>query len=1359
MFQCLFFHAYLLTKKRKQMINNNGSNGQVNNINNSNNKASFIKDESKGEKVMSTISNKTKEMVLKVTKDLKTKLVSASTSNEVITHIISALTVNAVAGGGIDNIGEDDLQALYEVVTGANSEDTTFSRKVVTILNISKEAALCIGLYNNPSGLLTQRIIRNAAPQATAALIPAIIYTLLGDKAPAWAKKPFELDNEAYQRFLDLATDHDCLYVSYTDTKEEVIAKTALQEVNNLEIPKGISSVTCKNKYSKTEGILVSFDFNNKAIAYRHWDGKSQWLPLRDLVLLQYKVDKKAILEVPTDVRVIMALALKELNGKTAVEAEQYISRILKGSIIKESNDNVYGRYAISKNIFGEDVSMRTRPQIVEDNKVYPLGIECGSLKLSKGKISPNSYRELASNLDVPVASDKQSSKYWVIGAGAEALGLFLVDGKLVSYNPLDDANKGNNRIGAANFKYAQDPVVAMAENPTEQREESYTFSNLVTVLSTGERTATHGVARHTIIAPALGIAAQGMAITNNLTEEFVVVKTITQSVSLTTLGMTGFDAMNYDKVCKLGKEIKQQLISENSATTKVLKPNDKITWNGKTIYVHHKQTVVTIIFNEANISITPGQRGIGDAPTTMEFKFHGYSLMEKSNAKYRGAGVKATALALTTDDITVTEGGNEFSDWEILLSSEAYKTVEKVMELYANHHADNAIEILNGVLHKDGINAVEDFNEWLVSSLRTFTIEQKIHNSERATLEAAVKASQSLSMPTLANVNLGSHIVFVAIDDEYSWAIQEVKAIVGVGHYCIEVSTADENYGNMKSSQSMQYVQGTFPGMAEGFAKNVARKANYIPALIKDAKGQLSLRSVAKEFNLDNKEELDTLLGNFESASKAGNAKQNLCELINLVGKSFRVSFLHNNNVWVADVPLEAIVQFSRFDEEGNPSCDLSSNPDAEENSISKAQDVLDLISNIRKCFANKDHIVDKVKQYQAFTMQWVKDLSTNKVISNLTKANSTSYMKVVGDFTVGTFKYIYSTVTRNGKPQGVNADKTVELPIVYFHSNSPIWKEINENDLLIMTRVPYPTAVTIVARKSDKYDTTVAAVAPSVMYRATRGDFDGDSVQFTAIKKVSGQVPSYAQAQAFNDSVWSLGGYKQTINKDTDIVTDALRGVYKSKTAKKFSVTVYETTVKEWSRNQSLINEVYINHVPTTYGYATDALIKLFIGGFNKDEAKALEVIQAYISYEEDCLGGYNFDSYGKVKQHIVNVKAHVDQGNAGNLISKFSDTPARTINKFVRGGGVVKESATSKISFAMLCAIGYVQASRVAEGKMNAEAVAPIAISAYSIRNLSKKAQFQSEVNFYALDVKYGIKHNYSEIVEVLATTQIH
>jgi hypothetical protein len=127
---------------------------------------------------------------------------------------------------------------------------------------------------------------------------------------------------------------------------------------------------------------------------------------------------------------------------------------------------------------------------------------------------------------------------------------------------------------------------------------------------------------------------------------------------------------------------------------------------------------------------------------------------------------------------------------------------------------------------------------------------------------------------------------------------------------------------------------------------------------------------------------------------------------------------------------------------------------------------------------------------------------------------------------------------------------------------------------------------------------------------------------------------------------------------------------------------------------------------------------------------------------------------------------VKAHVDQGNAGNLISKFSNTPnaspatkARTINKFVRGGGVVKAEATTKISFAMLCAVGYVQASRVAEGKMNAEAVAPIAISAYSIRNLSKKAQFQSEVNFYALDVKYGIKHNYSEIVEVLATTQIH
>jgi len=76
---------------------------------------------------------------------------------------------------------------------------------------------------------------------------------------------------------------------------------------------------------------------------------------------------------------------------------------------------------------------------------------------------------------------------------------------------------------------------------------------NLVKVLSNGEKVSTHGVVRTTVIAPALALAAQGIAITNNLTENFCVPKTITAEVKLASLGYLG--NKTYKEVAKLAEE------------------------------------------------------------------------------------------------------------------------------------------------------------------------------------------------------------------------------------------------------------------------------------------------------------------------------------------------------------------------------------------------------------------------------------------------------------------------------------------------------------------------------------------------------------------------------------------------------------------------------------------------------------------------------------------------------------------------------------------------------------------------------------------------------------------------------------
>ena len=1120
--------------------------------------------------------------------------------------------------------------------------------------------------------------------------------------------------------------------------------------VESVEIPTGIVTVSPKAVWeaNRKDVIKVSFDFDNLRFAYRSKIERgvitNSWVDLNQYVLLQYGEGKSFIAEDLVDVRLVMAYAAKLIAGmNSSHEVENLIEKSIEGAIVKDSTQ--YGKHSITKNIFEETVDWSTPQEIIVDHKLYPLTVRwnSGTPTFAKGRVSDKSYGIILGSLDCPVVTDKQAAKYWVYGAGAEALGAYRDGERLISFNPIDDVTKGANRIMAGNFKYAkQDDAV---------------YSNLVKVLRDGSKTATHGVVRQTLIVPAMGIAAQGIAYTNGVVEEFEENKQIRCQVSLVDVG-AGYKDYSYERIHELAAEVKNALLSDGENAVRVLQPGDSIVLGETVIYTHRKETTVEIAWNKANINVRPGRRGFGNQPCTMDFVFNGVSKMAKKNAKYRGAGVKATALAVTSESFKVEElDGSAFTDWEICLSSEAFKTSEKVLELYANAHADDAIEIVESRLYRNGeFVSQEDFNNWIGLNLHPLVIRQRVHIAEAKQIQ---RASITGQVAKFNEIPLGSNVEFGEPDEEgYVWATQEVKALIGYGNYCVEVSTADENYTHTAVSILNQKVLGTFhPKMKAAFESSTVKRAKVLSAISLDNEGHGVIANPDRVINLNDVGEYKAFMASVAKAASAmakgaGTRKEFIGALKDLVGSSFRLEFTHNNNVWKADVPVEAMLKFCNWGANNNGIDDYTYNENGSvENSVSRVADFTVLIGMVKQSYCDWKlaRLVNVFKYWQSHIQTWLEGLYTSKTVSNIVKSQMASYMKVVGDYEIGTFKYTYSA--EHKKYPG----RTVELPIAYFNSEHPIWRSIKEQDVLLMSRIPNVTAVAVVAMKSDKYDRTMVAIAPSIMARGNRGDFDGDSVSLLSPRRVAG-CSSYADAENFNNGLWSLAGYEAEVKLgESDPVRDVIRDIYKTKTATKFSQIYYSNRVDIWQETMVKVNEVYLTHVGLTYGYKFDSIIKLFETGNQDNESHIISCRQAILLYEEHSLGGYNQNSYTKVNNFIEAARM---LASSGRTTGGIKPTVARssTRNKFVRGGGVTKVTSNSSTNsdFALYCAAGLEMAKQVLKGEFSPRAIDGLCLAALAIRNLTLKSQFSSEVNVYSLAVEDGSDCDFTSIFNSLS-----
>ena len=1120
-------------------------------------------------------------------------------------------------------------------------------------------------------------------------------------------------------------------------TESQIEALKVKYLVDKTKVETGTRTI----KYGDRE---VCIDFANLKVATtRIWNSESKqwelvWRNVRHYSLLQYVGSGKVQCEELVSNSVVLSLLAARLDKtRAAYQADDLIAKVF-GSILIESN--TYGVATVSKDIMGEDTDLKTPEWYWENYKINPITIgktkrtlELVPYEVNSG-LTQTSYQVVCNALDnVSVVSDKQATKYLVYGPGAEAMGVYKVGNELVSYNPVEDTNKGANRIAAGNSK-----VAAISDS---------TFSNLKNKLSNGETTSTHGRMLVTLVAPGLALAPEGEAVTNNLDWNFQVSKSINASAHLLSLGQVPLSMVDARKVCQ---ELREDLVYELSklGSKLVLKHGDTINLYGCTIYRHQKHTEVTVVPTADTIQVIPNaSSGFANKVTSVTFIIQGCSYMTKKNPKVRGEGVKATCVAGTSSNFKL-EGGEDVQDWEILLHSESYKTVQKLMAMYANDQVGDVV-VDGGRLYNDGALVSDaEFCDWLHSVSSTVTISRKVHNNE---------FEKGLLLGGQVTLQIGNRSICVAktakavsiVDTDYSWIVQEVLVFAGISHFNVEVSTADENYGTSQPGVIEQLVLGTYhPELAKVFKDSASKSANKL-SLVKTSGDRFRVMAEAgMELNLNEAEMLckfrELLVDAHEAAKVEGTGIKGILMglksyLATWKYSSIRLSFIAADTgyEWVADLPIAAFIAFANFDSSGNPVNDyLKPHLDEDPTHIKKADSIVCCFLDLVSIFMGDEvptqqSLIDSFTSYGYHLRSWLHRIQTSKIVKRALK---------------GKIKFVHLKVAPSYELGGV------DIPCIGFSSDNPIWKQldISEGDNILATRMPFPTAVAAKAVVDNSIDRTMVSLSPIVMTRATAGDFDGDSLYILSPKQAAG-LEGDKLAIEFNNSQWSLGGF--------DTKRQATFSELKpNKLAVKLTQIVHTTWVDDWTADLEKVQTVYRQFVGITYGWAFDATIKYFsMDHFSSQEeiSRVKSVLDRWLSYEQDCLGGYSEDGYDAVARRMAAIKDAVRNGSDGSFknVLIHNSYPTNANKRLAkRRGEIIHVCDMDRDSFSLQCAVGLSLAKLVLSGRRHPNSVDRFAITALAVRALTGKVSEDNSI--FKLATDWGTASAYDTAIEALA-----
>ena len=924
---------------------------------------------------------------------------------------------------------------------------------------------------------------------------------------------------------------------------------------------------------------------------------------------------------------VIDTLAQAELNGKT----------------------KVYGRrakVAANNNSLLDEVSVQTR---IECHKIGLIAVFFGDSEyvISKDDTSMKGDEvtiadKVFAPLGLPVHTDKNARKYLVYGAGSMASGLaYDSNGNLVSACPIDDATKGSNRLASESFHHAINQSADWNDRDAEALEGEMLGSNLLFAIGNGQYARTEGINMPTVFAFSAFNLNNGIIETNatkSVSFSFDVPKSLSKTISVREFGEEVQTKVNELCEAALTKYPSNESLARNAARLAIEKfLTEEITKavgavegkiNGSSITVDgvaviENQRDFEIVLDPKTLVVTAKTLCVSGSGTEFEIRIAGIApMVGKQSPKLRGNTKKGTAYPTNTRIV-------DMDNWVTLLTGETVKASKGMLELVANHPkiAGKGVDLVwdAGVLTMgDTVFTPESLETFIKDELcQSVTI---IHEVSKDELDRDEKLK--------ALINDTPNMTWDA--DKELVTETNVLAFESYASYQVELSSADENAGAATLGVNEQYSLSSFhqslSDKLDKLSKAEASKVQFMnanfnnSATVVDARDNVVISAIASMLD--------------EANPKAGITK---------LAKAYPGGVKFIAAGFEAWCPFSALLHFTRWNG-AFPASTMGGTTfwdgDQSEEVITKSltAQVIELIQTLndgvvrsddelRDLFRSMSGVRGFLKSLRGRTHEHIKvgrkvKMSKARSSKKARKTVIAHHQKVVGDLTIG---------YRDG------------LPVVKIHPSNPM--DVHVGDVVAISRCPLPMFTICKVELDDSLDKTVVAVNPITWIKSNLGDFDGDTIYITELKRLT-VLPRPELVKlgvAYNNKYSGLATHWNIFDKSTSPLADALTG----KTISDYSNFAVSVNPNFRAGMLTSVNQHYAFGVGKFFAVASALSESLGNKVFNGETLSNAEVLaghRAWLQYEEDGLGGFKDASHKSLEE--VKKQINTEIANPGSL-----------------------------------------------------------------------------------------------------------
>lgn len=942
---------------------------------------------------------------------------------------------------------------------------------------------------------------------------------------------------------------------------------------------------------------------------------------------------------------VIDTLAQSELNGAKATYGR-------RGKVSK-NNNQLLTEISIQSQIEAHKIGFIPVVFTIGSTCQYAINDIDGVMTGDKITIADRVFAPLG----LPVHTDKNARKYLVYGKGSLASGLaYDSNGNLVSATPITDPTKGANRLASESFHHAINQSADWIGRKADEGE-GETLGSGFTIALNAEATKIarpEGVLVPTTFAFSAFNLNNGIIETNvdkEVSFSYKVPKSIHTTINATEFIGTELEpkitevvnnaianSPKYLATSAAELAFTELLVDEirNAIATQggVLNASS-ITVAGVEVIKWEKDFDLELDSESLQITISKltASGDVQEFNISVKATAH---MVDKKSPKLRGNTKKGSAFPTNT---SIVRKDGTTVDWTTLLTPETVKASKGLLELVANH---SDIWTLLGV--EEGSDLLWDAGSLSIGghaftpeSLEQFVREQLC---EVVTITHQVSQDELDLNPEVVEALEGNPNFTVSKPSEAGIATiteRNVLAFSSFANYQVELSCADENSGAATLGVNEQIALSSY---AQSLSDRLNKLSKQNTSRVQYMNADFAEAATVVQAN-DTK-----AVAKIAGMLNADNPKQGLMNL----AKAYPGGVKFVADGFEAWCPFSALLHFTKWNGSFPGVSSTTSNNGSEEvvarslaaqaielivklNAINNGEILVTpdvLTDTYRDLFRNMSGVRGFLHSLRSRTKDFLKvgsKVSMRKARSTKKVRNTViaHHQKVVGDLTIG---------YRDG------------LPVVRIHPENPM--DIHVGDVVAISRCPLPMFTICKVELDDTLDQTVVAINPITWIKSNLGDFDGDTIYITELKRLAKGLNRSELTDLgvkYNNKYSAVATHWQIFDGDkavSPLVADIIKNQPEAKITE---LTNFAVTINASVRAGNLVkvNNHYAYAVGQFFDIASALSESLGNKAFTGNEITDEDIIashRAWIQYEEDGLGGFSEDhnlALETVKQQI--------------------------------------------------------------------------------------------------------------------------